>query len=70
MQEWAMNPEGFRVGAGTRDSEEQSSICHALVEACGAKHPDPRCYELWCPVLGDYVHSDLVYAILIFPRRL
>lgn len=68
-----MSPRGFNaagVGAGTRDPGEQSRFRQALIEACGAKHPDPRRLELWCPVLGDSVPAKLVHAAHIFPYNL
>ena len=73
MQEWTMSPRGFNAegfGAGTRDPRDQSKFRQDLIEACGAKHPDPKRLELWCPVLGDFIHEKLVNAAHIFPYSL
>ncbi|KAH6668954.1 hypothetical protein B0J14DRAFT_674494 [Halenospora varia] len=56
-----------KAGRGKRPSDIQSNFRSSLKDHYGARHPNPRSVNLWCPVSGAYFDGDLLKAAHIFP---
>ena len=58
---------GDIVGQGPRDNTVQSSFRSKLQIAYNSRHPAEEVEEHWCPIIGSWVHEDLIRAAHIFP---
>ncbi|KAJ9489208.1 hypothetical protein VN97_g4079 [Penicillium thymicola] len=53
------------IGAGQRNTSQQSNFRRDLIQAYKAEHPTEE--WLWCPILGDYTDEDDIQASHLFP---
>ena len=57
MQLWTTSTKGLgltgsETGRGERSRNIPERFRQNLIAACNSRHPDPRCDEPWCPILG------------------
>ena len=57
-------------GSAKRDNSVQSNFRQDLIEACAARHPDPKLPSLWCPVEARWIDfPSAVIAAHVFPFK-